>query len=379
MPGDDRAGACRDREEQARRDEGARREPDALLDPLRPRDQVLEQQARRRHEAPDEPASWCVVAAEEQVKRHHDDERQQQAGKHRRNHEVAHRGITDAPRIEQVGREIGGNRALLVRQAHRLAGRTESSQQRVHGERDDGQDHAFAERVEAAEVDEDHVHDVPSASVGQRALEKEGGRPLGKVSRRDRVRERGHSPADRDRDAEVARPPARRIRPGTPAVPAWQPPEAEEHEQGRHDLDRELRQREVRRGVPAERDDDRDAGDAGEHERAEPVAARTPGLADGGRGAEDPEERERGREREGGTRAGVYAVAQPPCRERERDRDDEDEQELPVSPASSRRTQAQRPARLDAASPFQNARPASAEVASAWPSRAADGRRFRTR
>ena len=67
---------------------------------------------------------------------------------------------------------IGALVALLLRDVDAVGRRAEAAQQRVDGERHHGEHGDLAQRVEAAEVDEDHVDDVGAAAFGVGALQE---------------------------------------------------------------------------------------------------------------------------------------------------------------------------------------------------------------
>ena len=162
------------------------------------------------------------------------------------------------------------------------------------------EDRDLAERVEAAEVDEDHVHHVGPAAFGyarstknREILHATGASSPRRRALRDRCR--------RQPRCEIAGPPG-----SAASAPAQvqakrhaprQPAQAEKDQHGRDDLDEQLRQREVGRRKP----DEGDAGDetcaAGQHQRRQPVIFCLPRGADRARGTQRPGERERGVER----------------------------------------------------------------------------------
>ena len=139
------------------------------------------------------PGAWCP--RRKRCTATSPGDRQQQADQHRRHHEVAHRRVAHAARVEQVGLEVGRQRALLGGERQRLPGRPEAPQQGVDRERHQRQHHHLAEGVEAPEVHQDDVHHVAAAALGECALEEEGGGRLGQVARRHRVGDRGHPAA----------------------------------------------------------------------------------------------------------------------------------------------------------------------------------------
>ena len=107
-----------------------------------------------------------------------------------------------------------------------------------------GQHRDLAHGVDAPDVDEDHVHDVPAAAVGHRPLDHLAGHRLGGAVPRGGQRQQEHGDADGGGHRQPHRPAGR----GGPALEAVGQAAQDQHEQhGRQRLDRHLGQRQVRR------------------------------------------------------------------------------------------------------------------------------------
>ncbi len=100
-------------------------------------------------------------------------------------------------------------------------------------------------------------------------------------------------PAD-GREHRVARPPRACARAALLRVadlePPRQPAQAEQEQDHRHDFDGDLRQRQVRRGEPGERQANDEPGATDHDQRGEAVKFRLPRGADGARAADDPQQ-----------------------------------------------------------------------------------------
>ena len=92
--------------------------------------------------------------------------------------------------------------ALLLRHGNAFGSRAESPQQRIDGERDDAEHRDLAERVEAAEVHQDDVHDVGAAALRVGVLDKEARDAVRRRAGHDHVGKRCQSRSRRDCDGE---------------------------------------------------------------------------------------------------------------------------------------------------------------------------------
>ena len=79
--------------------------------------------------------------------------------------------------------------ALLLGDRDALGGRAEPPQQGVDGQRDDAEHRDLAERVEAAEVDQDDVHDVGAAALRVGVLDEEARDAVGRRPGHHRIGE----------------------------------------------------------------------------------------------------------------------------------------------------------------------------------------------
>src|SRR5690606_8584934 len=92
--------------------------------------------------------------------------------------EVVRRRRTDLP--VWLSLVVGALDALLLRSVDGVRRRAKPSQKREDGERDDTQDRDLAERVEAAEVDENYVDHVTATTLAVRLFDKEAGDGVGR-------------------------------------------------------------------------------------------------------------------------------------------------------------------------------------------------------
>ena len=181
--------------------------------------------------------------------------------------------------------------ALLLGDRDAFGRRAEPPQQGVDGQRDDAEHGDLAEGVEAAEVDQDDVHDVGAAALRIGVLDEEAARccraPGGSSPRRRAppIRPRG------DRDGEVAdaipSDAARAYGSGAELLDALGEPAQAEQEQHRgHGLDDKLRQREIGRRQPHEADAGDEARAAEQDQRRQAMEL---GLVGGAERAGDPD------------------------------------------------------------------------------------------
>ena len=157
-----------------------------------------------------------------------------------------------------------------------LGGGTEAAQQRVHGQRHDAQHRDLAEGIEAAEIHQDHVDHVGAAAVRQRALDEVRGDRVALRPRQHRVGQRRHAAAGGHGHQQVAQAAAARLEaaPGALVIlldAARQPAQAQQQQDQCHHLDRQLRQRQVRRREPDEGQAGHQARAARQRQRGQPV------------------------------------------------------------------------------------------------------------
>ena len=143
--------------------------------------------ADRHGDARHEAAARQVVAAQEEVDGQHDDDREQPVHDDRRA-PAGSRPIVSPDLAVRLGLVEGVLDALLLGRLDAVRRRPEAAQQREDGQRDDAEDGDLAQRVEAAEVDEDDVDDVGAAAFGIGVLEEEAARscPAAAASSRHR-------------------------------------------------------------------------------------------------------------------------------------------------------------------------------------------------
>ena len=145
--------------------------PDAepVFHPARAAGHVLQDEGDRQRDAGGKAAAGQVVAAQEQVERQHDDDREQPLHDHGRHQQV----VADRVAGLAVGLRLV---SVLARcccgELDALGRRPETAQQRVDRERDHAEDGDLAQRVEAAEVDEDHVDDVACRRLPHRPFSR---------------------------------------------------------------------------------------------------------------------------------------------------------------------------------------------------------------
>ena len=119
------------------------------------------------HEAP----SGQVVSAQEQKHRQNPDDRKHQTHDDGRYQQVVGDGLAGLPLwIAGIVRVLD---ALLLREVDTLGRRSEPTQQCINTERHYAEHGDFAERVEAAKVDEDDVDDVGATTFSLGSLQKE--------------------------------------------------------------------------------------------------------------------------------------------------------------------------------------------------------------
>lgn len=185
QPGRDRGAAGG---QQAQADPVLRIEAAARLDPVHAADHVLQDDRGGHDQAADKAAAGQVVAAQQQVDRHQHRHRQQQPHQHGRNHHRPGRqrrlGVRRRPLAGLVDRRHAVLLALLMRQLDAFGRRTEAAQQRVDRQCHDAEHGDFAQGIEAAEIDQDHVDHVgPAPSGSARSVKKlEIVSPTGRVS-----------------------------------------------------------------------------------------------------------------------------------------------------------------------------------------------------
>ena len=160
--------------------------------------------------------------------------------------------------------------APVLEAAQALAGGAaqRAVEQREDRQRRDAQDDDLAERVVAAEVDQDHVDDVGPAAAGLGLLEVVGGDGLREVAGEHGIE--GHRDGDAacGGDAQIAPvPQARRLA----RCLLRQVVERQQHQDRGHDLDRQLRQGEVGRGEEHEGQGHHQAHDAGQNQGQQTV------------------------------------------------------------------------------------------------------------
>ena len=138
-------------------------------------------------------------------------------------------------------------------------------EQRIHQQCRRAEHGDFAQRVEPAKVDQDHIDDVGSAAVGQRLLQIER-RDRREGSREHRVRDAGDANARDAGQARVAPLPAPAGFRGRLLRKEMQ---HDHHQRNGRDLDQQLRQRQVRRRERHEQEADREPGRAQQHQRGQ--------------------------------------------------------------------------------------------------------------
>ena len=209
------------------------------------------------------PGSLCPRRNRYTATTHGD--RQQQAHEHRRHHHVAERRVGGRARIDEVGRDIGQQQALLPRRLDALARRPEAPQQRVHGERRRRASTVISPIVSKPRKSTSMTLTTLLPPPSGSARSRKNGEMLcgaGRVS--IAYDERREAAAGDDREHQVAPAPNPRARGDARVVgldALRQPAQAEQEQHGGDDLDDELRQREVGRREPHEReaDDEPDA------------------------------------------------------------------------------------------------------------------------
>ena len=134
-----------------------------LLDPARAAGHVLQDEADRHGDAGRKTAARQVVATEEQEGGQHADDGEHPAHDDGGNEQV----FGDAVAFLAVRMVVveGILDALLFRRFQAFGGRAEPQEQGEDGQRDDAQHGNLAQRVEAAEIDEDDVDDIGAAAL----------------------------------------------------------------------------------------------------------------------------------------------------------------------------------------------------------------------
>ena len=302
------AGPAREKKADAHPAHG--QDPQARLDPVRSARHVLQDERDRHGDARDEPASGQVVTPQKQEHGGHADHRKQQ-----RHDQRGHgHGILDgvallAVRVAVVIDVLG---ALLLGNRDALGSRAEPPQQGVDGQRDDAEHRDLSEGVEAAEVDQDDVHDVGAAALDVGVLHEEARDAVGRRPGHRRIGERrqscaraGRDQQDPERDAIGACSPSA---PGPELLdPFGKPPQAEQKQHRGHGLHDELRQSEIGRRQPDEADAGDEARAAEQDQRREAMKL---GLIGGAERTGDPDRPDQ-REGEVEIAAGKRPMARP--------------------------------------------------------------------
>jgi hypothetical protein len=102
----------------------------------------------------------------------------------------------------------------------------------------------FAQRIEGAEVDEDHVDGIRAEGAGHRVLEKPRRKRVRTWPRQDRMHDRADADTRAERNARIA--PASPWRIGAQRL-TRQEIQREQQQQDRGHLDQQLRQQQIRR------------------------------------------------------------------------------------------------------------------------------------
>ena len=217
---------------------------------------VAQRDRRRRGKPTDEPAAGLVVSGEQEVERQHDDRRIQQS----------HRDVEDQRTPHATGSSVRSRSVGFVGRTGGCPGPSATAPTAATSEHGD-----LAHRVDAAEVDEDHVDDVLALAVGLRPLDhlRPRSTPRRRRSRALRRRDREHE--DRRADEQRHREPERaHDRRSEIDEPRRQEPQ-HEHEQHRAErLDRELGERQIGRTLRLVECRHREADRAEHHDRGDP-------------------------------------------------------------------------------------------------------------
>ena len=292
---------CGQGEQQAGADPAPREQRHVGLHPMRSRDDVLEQQRHRKHQACDKSATGLIVSAHEQVERHHGGKGQQKPHQHGRHHQIADGGVGGIARIEQVGLQVGRHEALLFGQVHGFARGAKAPQQCIHREGHHAQHHDFAKGVKTTEIHQHHVDHVGATALAECVFQEERGCAVGKRAAHHGKGQPSHAAPCRQRQRHVAlaAPPGGGLLGGGGNAQGFiafgQPTQAQQNEHRGHDLDHQLSQRQVGCRKPQKRDAGAKPCSARQCERCQAVVFGLPGGCHGAYHAHAPEHHERGR------------------------------------------------------------------------------------
>ncbi|MNP03276.1 hypothetical protein D3C76_951560 [compost metagenome] len=221
-----------------------------LLHPGDATGDVLQHQRHGGDQAGDEAAPRQVVPAQEDEHRYQQGQGQQQA----------RQGLQD-----QRVLGVGPVAALGVASG---VGQVQAGQHGVDAHGGDGQDGDLAQGVEAAEVDQNHVHHVAAATAGKAVGEEEpGDAAIG--AGQHRVGQQGHHhahAAGQDEVAQATQAGAFARRAGRQVV------ERQDQQYQGHHLHHQLGQGQVRRGEAGEGQGHQQAGDAEDHQGNQALA-----------------------------------------------------------------------------------------------------------
>ena len=191
-------GARGDGEQQPRADPAQRPDPKAVLRRARAAGHVLQDHAHRQRDPGDEAAAREVVAAEQEIQGEQADGGKHEAHDHRRHQQV----------LGDAGRAL---LALLLGRLDAFSRGTEAAQKGIHRHRNHTEHGDLAEGIQAAEVDDDHIHHVRSAAAWISLRDKEAGnRVIGQRPSHHSVRKRGEARARSNCDYRVEEPARRR-------------------------------------------------------------------------------------------------------------------------------------------------------------------------